>query len=120
MIGLAPQLATLFAYTPETAVLVPEITRFLQIACLCLPLTAAGMVSSFFYQGIGKGAISLGWTIVREVIFTVSFTYLFGIYLGWGLIGIWTGLALGRVISSILNFIFARYTIKIIRKRMDI
>lgn len=120
LIGLAPQLATLFAYTPETTVLVPEITTFLRIACLCLPLTAAGMVSSFFYQGIGKGSISLGWTIIREVIFTVSFTYLFGIMLGWGLIGIWVGLALGRIISSILNFIFARYTIKIIRKRLEI
>ncbi len=119
LIGFAPQLATLFAYTPETAVLIPEITRFLQIACLCLPLTGAGMVSSFFYQGIGKGTISLAWTIIREVVFTVSFTYLFGIMLGWGLVGIWTGLALGRMISSILNFIFARYTIKIIRKRLD-
>ncbi len=120
LIGLAPQLATLFAYTPETAALIPEITRFLQIACLSLPLTGAGMVSSFFYQGIGKGSISLGWTIVREVIFTVSFTYIFGILLGWGLIGIWSGLALGRAISSVLNFIFARYTIKRIRTRLEI
>lgn len=118
LIGFAPQLATLFAYTPETAALVPEITRFLQIACLSLPLTGAGMVSSFFYQGIGKGTISLAWTIIREVVFAVSFTYIFGIMLGWGLIGIWAGLALGRSISSILNFIFARYTIKIIRKRL--
>ena len=47
LIAFAPQLATLFAYTKETAVLVPEITRFLRIASLCLPLTGAGMTSSF-------------------------------------------------------------------------
>ncbi len=111
LIVFASPLATLFAYTPETAALVPEITRFLQIACLSLPLTAMGMVSSFMYQGIGRGTISLMWTIIREVIFTVGSTYIMGIVLGWGLVGIWTGLALGRIMASILNYAYARYTI---------
>ena len=117
LVAFAPQLATLFAYTKETAVLVPEITRFLRIASLCLPLTAAGMTSSFMYQGIGKGTISLGWTIIREVIFTVTATYTLGIILGWGLVGIWTGLAVGRTLASILNFAFARYTINKVRAK---
>ena len=116
LVGFAPQLSTIFAYTPETASLVPEITRFLQIACLCLPLTGAGMTSSFLYQGIGKGTISLMWTIIREVIFTVTATYTLGIVLGWGLVGIWTGLFLGRALASILNFLFARFTIKKVRE----
>ena len=97
LVVFATQLSTIFAYTAETAHLVPEITRYLQIACLSLPLTGAGMASTFFYQGIGKGTISLSWTIIREVIFTVGATFFFGIYLGWGLIGIWAGLAIGRV-----------------------
>ena len=116
LVAFAPQLATLFAYTKETAVLVPEITRFLRIASLCLPLTGAGMTSSFLYQGMGKGTMSLMWTIIREVIFTVTATYTLGIVLGWGLVGIWTGLATGRILASILNFAFARYTIKKVRE----
>ena len=116
LVAFAPQLATLFAYTEETAVLVPEITRFLRIASLCLPLTGAGMTSSFLYQGMGKGTMSLMWTIIREVIFTVTATYTLGIVLGWGLVGIWTGLATGRILASILNFAFARYTIKKVRE----
>lgn len=51
----ASPLATIFAYTAETSVLIPEIANFLQIATLCLPLTGAGMASSYFYQGIGQG-----------------------------------------------------------------
>ena len=117
LVAFAPQLATLFAYTKETAVLVPEITRFLRIASLCLPLTGAGMTSSFLYQGMGKGTISLMWTIIREVIFTVTATYTLGIVLGWGLVGIWTGLALGRTLASILNFAFARFTIRKVREK---
>lgn len=118
LVVFATQLATIFAYTAETAHLVPEITKYLQIACLCLPLTGAGMASSFFYQGIGKGTISLSWTIIREVLFTVGATFFFGIYLGWGLIGIWVGLAIGRAAASILNYIYARYTIKGIRETL--
>lgn len=117
LVAFAPQLATLFAYTKETAVLVPEITRFLRIASLCLPLTGAGMTSSFMYQGIGRGTISLMWTIIREVIFTVTATYTLGIILGWGLVGIWTGLALGRTLASVLNFAFARFTIRKVREK---
>ena len=118
LVVFSNQLGFIFAYTPETAVLVPGIALFLQLATLCLPFTGIGMPSTFLYQGLGKGMYSLFWTIMREVVFTVACTYILGIYLGYGLIGIWAGLALGRIIASILNFIFARYTIKQIRKKL--
>lgn len=112
------QLAYIFAYTPETIKLIPGIALFLQVATLSLPFTGFGMTSSMFYQGLGKGTLSLVWTIIREVIFTISFTYLFGITLGWGLLGIWVGLALGRILASMLNYMFAKWTIKKVRKEL--
>ena len=112
LVIFAPQLSMIFAYTPETAPLIPEITNFLRIASFGLLLVGIGMPSSFFYQGIGRGTTSLAWTIIRELVFTVGFTYLFGIVLNWGLTGIWVGLAIGRIIASILNFTYARYTIR--------
>ena len=112
LVIFAPQLSMIFAYTPETTPLIPEITSFLRIASFGLLLVGIGMPSSFFYQGIGRGTTSLAWTIIRELIFTVGFTYLFGIVLNWGLTGIWVGLAVGRIIASILNFTYARYTIR--------
>lgn len=112
LVIFAPQLSLIFAYTPETAPLIPEITNFLRIASFGLLLVGIGMPSSFFYQGIGRGTTSLAWTIIREVIFTVSCTYLFGMVFDWGLTGIWTGLAVGRILASILNYTYARYTIK--------
>ena len=112
LVIFAPQLSMIFAYTPETSPLIPEITSFLRIASFGLLLVGIGMPSSFFYQGIGRGTTSLAWTIIRELIFTVGFTYLFGIVLNWGLTGIWVGLAVGRIIASILNFTYARYTIR--------
>ncbi len=111
LVIFAPQLALIFAYTPDTAPLIPEITNFLRIASFGLLLVGIGMPSNFFYQGIGRGTTSLAWTIIRELILTVSFTYLFGMVFNWGLTGIWTGLATGRIIASIFNYIYARYTI---------
>ena len=108
----ATPLATVFAYTPETSHLILGIVSFLQIATLCLPLSGAGMASSYFYQGIGKGIISLSWTVIREIISTNILIYLFAIFLGWGLIGVWAGLAIGRALAGALNFVFARYTVK--------
>ncbi|WP_296873693.1 MATE family efflux transporter [uncultured Methanobrevibacter sp.] len=111
LVIFAPQLALIFAYTPDTAPLIPEITNFLRIASFGLLLVGIGMPSNFFYQGIGRGTTSLAWTIIRELILTVSFTYLFGMVFNWGLTGIWIGLATGRIIASIFNYIYARYTI---------
>ena len=111
LVIFAPQLALIFAYTPDTAPLIPEITNFLRIASFGLLLVGIGMPSNFFYHGIGRGTTSLAWTIIRELILTVSFTYLFGMVFNWGLTGIWTGLATGRIIASIFNYIYARYTI---------
>ena len=112
LVLFAPQLALIFAYTPETMGLIPEITNFLRIASFGLLLVGIGMPSSFLYQGLGRGTTSLAWTIIREVVFTVSCTYIFGIVLGYGLTGIWIGLAVGRIIASILNYTYARVTIK--------
>ncbi|PWB86595.1 multidrug export protein MepA [Methanobrevibacter woesei] len=114
----ATPIASIFAYTPETSHLVSGIALFLQFAFLSIPLTGAGMASSFLYQGIGRGVTSLFFTIFREVICTVILTYLFGIVLEWGLIGIWIGLAVGRSIASIVNYIYGRHTIKQIRTKL--
>ena len=114
----ATPIASIFAYTPETTHLVSGISLFLQFAFLSIPFTGAGMASSFLYQGIGRGVTSLFFTIFREVICTVILTYLFGIVFGWGLIGIWIGLAVGRSIASIVNYIYGRHTIKQIRTKL--
>ena len=115
LVIFATPLATIFAYTPETANLVPGIAEYLQLVCPCLILTGIGIPSSFFYQGIGKGTYSLMFTILREILFVVPLINIFVFVLGWGLVGIWLGLCIGRAIASILNYVFARYEIKRIR-----
>ena len=112
LIIFATPLATLFAYTPETANLVPGIAEYLQLVCPCLILTGIGIPSSFLYQGIGKGVYSLMFTILREIIFVVPLIYALVFIFNFGLVGIWIGLCVGRSIASVINFLFARYEIR--------
>ncbi len=112
LVIFATPLATIFAYTPETANLVPGIAEYLQLVCPCLILTGIGIPSSFLYQGIGKGVYSLMFTILREILLVVPLIYLFVFVFDWGIVGIWLGLCIGRSIASILNYAFARYEIR--------
>lgn len=112
LVVFATPLSTIFAYTPETANLVPGIALYLQVACPTLILTGIGIPSSFFYQGIGKGIYSLMFTILREIIFVVPLIILFVYVIHLDLLGIWLGLCIGRAIASIINYIFARYEVK--------
>ncbi|WP_295029727.1 MATE family efflux transporter [uncultured Methanobrevibacter sp.] len=112
LVVFATPLSTIFAYTPETANLVPGIALYLQVACPTLILTGIGIPSSFFYQGIGKGIYSLMFTILREIIFVVPLIILFVYVIHLDLLGIWLGLCIGRALASIINYIFARYEVK--------
>ena len=112
LVIFAPYLALIFAHTADTAVLLPEITSFLQVASLGLLFEGIAKPSSFMYQGIGRGSTSLAWTILREIVSCVSLTYVFAFEFGWGLIGIWIGLACGRMFAAILNYIYAKYAIR--------
>lgn len=112
LVVFATPLSTIFAYTPETANLVPGIALYLQVACPTLILTGIGIPSSFFYQGIGKGIYSLMFTILKEIIFVVPLIILFVYVIHLDLLGIWLGLCIGRALASIINYIFARYEVK--------
>lgn len=117
LVIFATPLATLFAYTPETASLVPGIAEYLQIVCPVLILTGIGIPSSFFYQGIGKGTYSLMFTILREIIFVVPIMYILVFVFNMELVGIWLGLAIGRSVASVLNYAFARYEVRRTREK---
>ena len=117
LVIFATPLATIFAYTPETANLIPGIVEYLWYCCPSLIFIGIGIPSSFFYQGIGKGTYSLIFTTLREIIISVPLTYLFALTFGLGPFGIWIGLGIGKSIASILNYLYAKYEIKHIRAK---
>ncbi len=107
----AQPLSLIFANTSQNSDMLGGLVLFIRIVILCLPFLGIGLPSTFLYQGLGKGVPSLMWTLMRELLFSVFFTYLFGIVLSYGLTGIWVGLVVGRTLANILNYIFANHTL---------
>ena len=107
----AEPLGLIFSHTSQNSDLLSGLVLFIRIVVFCLPFLGIGIPSTFLYQGLGKGVHSLMCKLIMELLFSVFFTYLFGIVFSFGLTGIWAGLVVGRTLANILNYIFANHTL---------
>jgi putative MATE family efflux protein len=104
----APVITLAFTISSDMAHLGNDITTFLRIICIYYPATAFGMLSSSLFQGVGKGLYSLIVTILRTIILIIPLAWIFGVILGWGLVGAWWGLVVANIIGSAITFIWAK------------
>ena len=51
-------------------------------------------------------------TILRETGFTILFSVLFGVVLGFGVWGAWMGIVLGEIVSNNITLVWADWQIK--------
>jgi putative MATE family efflux protein len=104
----APQITTLFTYSPGSAHLVPSFILFFQTMCLFYPIVPLGMFSSAIFQGTGHGTISLTISLLRNLVFIALFAYLLGIVFGMGERGVYFGIVAGNILGGSVGFIWAR------------
>ncbi len=84
---------------------------------LFYPTVPLGMLTSAMFRGVNKGMNAMIVTIIRTVVLQVLVAYVFGIVLGFGLIGVWVGLVAGNIIASVfITFPWGRLTIAKFRK----
>ncbi|MDE4908337.1 MATE family efflux transporter [Methanogenium marinum] len=113
----APQIATLFAYTPESAHLLPQLTAFLRTMCFFYPFVPMGIMSSSIFQGTGRGPTSFVLSFFRNIVFIAFFASLLAITFGLGESGAWWGIVLGDVAGGLFAFTWASlYVKKLIKK----
>ena len=101
----APQLAMLFTYNQANNGLYNLIIDVLRIVSVFLIITPVGGICAMVFQGMGKGTISLLLTVVRELVFVVLLSYLFGILLNFGVNGVLNGFIMGLIIGSAISLI---------------
>ena len=112
---LAPYIAMIFAYTPQSASLAPTIAAFLQVMCFFYIFMPPGVMSSSTFQGVGKGMTSLMLTLLRNLVFIAIFAYIFAIFFGLGEYGVWWGIVAGDILGGIVAYIWARTYIRRLR-----
>lgn len=116
IIIFAPQVALLFTYSQSNAELYQLIIDVLRVVSVFLIVTPVGGISAMTFQGMGKGVISLILTIVRELIFVVVLSYVFGIILNLGVNGVLIGFIMGLTVGSIISFIIFELFMKKIKE----
>jgi putative MATE family efflux protein len=105
---LAPQITTLFTYSPESAPLIPGFILFFHTMCLFYPFVPLGMFSSSVFQGTGHGLTSLVINILRNLVFIAVFAYLLGIVMGFGPLGVYLGIVSGNILGGTVGYLWAR------------
>jgi putative MATE family efflux protein len=118
MYVFAPQIAMIFSYSSSSVNLAVQIADVLKILSFFLVPIPFGIVASMTFQGVGKGTTSLIITIFRSLLLESVFAYLFGIFLGGGLIGMYVGLVFGCTLGSIIGYLWARLFLKSFKKEI--
>ena len=102
----APQISYIFSYGASSRLLEPTI-EFFHIFAWFFIVFPGGVISTYVFQGLGKGTHSLIFTIIREAICATAFAVLFGIVLNWGINGVWFGILVGYTIGGLIAIIYA-------------
>ncbi|WP_458405472.1 MATE family efflux transporter [Methanobrevibacter sp.] len=108
----AADIASIFASSGSSARIAGELTDFIAWIVIYYPTMAAGVPSTYVFQGIGKGISAMFQTIMRETGFTIFFAVLFSVVLDYGVWGAWMGIVLGEIVSNNITMIWADWQIK--------
>lgn len=104
-VAFSPEISHLFAYSEATMNIRGDLIAALRELSIFLPFAPAGMMASSFFQGVGRGEISLALTTLRTIVFQLLFAFVLGMKMGFGLSGVWFGIALGNVVAAILGYV---------------
>ena len=108
----AADIASIFASSGSSVRIAGELTAFLSWIVIYYPTMAAGVASTYVFQGLGMGITAMFQTIMRETGFTILFAYILAIVLGFGVWGAWMGIVLGEIVSNNLTMVWADWKIK--------
>ncbi len=115
----AQNIASIFAYSSQSAFMAPSIAAFLQVMCLFYLTVPLGITASSVFQGMGKGITSLILTVLREVVFISFFAYLFAFVLDMGSQGVWWAIVVGGGLGCVVAYLWANYYIKGLKKNYE-
>ena len=87
---------------PQMTERTAEVLRIMVFYNLFIPF---GATAAYVYQGVGSGFKSLALTILRELILSVFFAYLFAFPLKMGIFGVYLGAIIGMVLGSFIGFV---------------
>jgi putative MATE family efflux protein len=108
----ADPLSVIFSYSENGAILHARLIEAIRILCFFLVLMPLGAISGNIFQAMGKGGISLVFTILRAFILEIIFAWLFAFIFNLADIGVYIGLVCGMALGSVCGYIYINYYLK--------
>jgi putative MATE family efflux protein len=115
----APYITRVFTWSARTSHLVGDIAAMLRFLCFGYPATAIGMLTSSFFQGVGKGLYSLIVTITRTLLIAIPVAAILGLALGLGMKGVYLGFLIAGWTASLIALSWARAFLRRVRRNPD-
>lgn len=106
-LAFAPQIAYVFSYGQTSIRLLNPTVTFFHIFAWFFIVFPGGIISTYVFQGLGKGMHSLAFTIIRDAICATLFAIIFGIILDFGIVGVWFGIMVGYTIGGLIAIAYA-------------
>jgi len=85
-------------------------TEGLRLCMLMFPIVGFQVVTSSFFQSIGKAKFSIFLALTRQVLFFIPILLILPHF--WGLKGVWLSIPVSDFLSSLLSFIVLRWQVK--------
>jgi len=102
----APLITMMFTWSEETSRLTADFITFFRISILINLVAAFQMATGSVFIGTGNGVRRLILTMLRILVFTIPCTLSLGIWLNFGLEGVWSGIVIGNWITAIVAYIW--------------
>jgi putative MATE family efflux protein len=96
---LAGRLVGLYTHDPLALTLG---TTLVQLNCAFLVLYPTTFVLPYGFKGAGDARYTVMTTLIGMFVFRICLAYLFGIVLGWGVVGVWFGIVADWFVRSAL------------------
>jgi Na+-driven multidrug efflux pump len=101
-----------FAFTRDPELIRRTVTG-MRLTFVMYPIVGFQMVTSTFFQSIGRAKISLVLSLSRQVLFLIPFLIL--LPLCWGLNGVWVAEPMADLTASITTFFVLRFQLRKVR-----
>jgi len=83
---------------------------FIRIVSASFMLTTLSIVIINAFQGAGNGTVPLFLTLLRLFIVAVPLAYLLSVTFGYGLVGVWIGMAASNAVAGIVGAIWFKFS----------
>ena len=108
----APAIAGIYTWSEDAGRLSKDFILFFRIIASINLAAVVIFTAESLFVGIGQGSKKLLLTFLRSVFFVVPLTLVLGIFMGFGLPGVWAGISAGNWMAAVVAMMLSAKLLK--------